>query len=215
MVYMSGVRVDTEGSASQVGCQSSQESSKAYRVYDIEAGKVVISRDVNFDETVPGGSHFDSVRVSDTVSSTGWTKSRTKAVYTWRTSSMVASASLVHRSPRTHVHSLPPMKTVMSNAPVAQLVSVLLRWSGGVQVPTWSRLRTCASRRRTRRLSLVRTNFIGKLPLLQNFDPWTTVKSSFSQNCQLVNVPSIPSGCSSSVSMASVCFFSCTSTMCW
>ena len=196
MVYMSGVRVDTEGTASQVGCQSSQESSKAYRVYDIEAGKVVISRDVNFDETVPGGSHFDSVRVSDTVSSTGWTKSRTKAVYTWRTSSMVASASLVHRSPRTHVHSLPPMKTVMSNAPVAQLVSVLLRWSGGVQVPTWSRLRTCASRRRTRRLSLVRTNFIGNLPLLRNFDPWTTVKSSFSQNCQLVNVPSIPSGCS-------------------
>ena len=36
-----------------------QESSKAYRVFDIEAGEVVISRDVNFDETAPGGSHFE------------------------------------------------------------------------------------------------------------------------------------------------------------
>lgn len=35
-----------------------QESSKAYRVYDIEAGTVVISRDVTFDESVPGGTHF-------------------------------------------------------------------------------------------------------------------------------------------------------------
>jgi hypothetical protein len=44
-----------------------QESSKAYRVFDIEAGKVVISRDVNFDETVPGGSHFDSPTVGDII----------------------------------------------------------------------------------------------------------------------------------------------------
>jgi hypothetical protein len=33
-----------------------QESSKAYQIYDIEAGQVVISRDVNFDESVTGGS---------------------------------------------------------------------------------------------------------------------------------------------------------------
>ena len=31
------------------------ESSKAYRVYDIERERVVISRDVNFDEAVAGG----------------------------------------------------------------------------------------------------------------------------------------------------------------
>ena len=33
-----------------------EESSKAYRVYDIEGAKVVISRDVNFDEAVIGGT---------------------------------------------------------------------------------------------------------------------------------------------------------------
>ncbi|KAF1328883.1 Pol protein, partial [Globisporangium splendens] len=33
-----------------------EEPSKAYRVYDIEGDKVVISRDVNFDETVIGGT---------------------------------------------------------------------------------------------------------------------------------------------------------------
>ena len=33
-----------------------EESSKAYRVYNIEGDKVVISRDVNFDEAVAGGS---------------------------------------------------------------------------------------------------------------------------------------------------------------
>jgi hypothetical protein len=33
-----------------------EESSKAYRVFDIEGDKVVISRDVNFDEAVAGGS---------------------------------------------------------------------------------------------------------------------------------------------------------------
>jgi hypothetical protein len=33
-----------------------EESSKAYRVYDIEGDKVVISRDVNFDEAVIGGT---------------------------------------------------------------------------------------------------------------------------------------------------------------
>ncbi|KAF1313360.1 Copia protein, partial [Globisporangium splendens] len=33
-----------------------EESSKAYRVYDIEGDKVVISRDVNFDEAVVGGT---------------------------------------------------------------------------------------------------------------------------------------------------------------
>uniref|UniRef100_A0AAV1TDZ7 Retroviral polymerase SH3-like domain-containing protein n=1 Tax=Peronospora matthiolae TaxID=2874970 RepID=A0AAV1TDZ7_9STRA len=31
-----------------------EEASKAYRVYDIEAGQVVISRDVNFDESAFG-----------------------------------------------------------------------------------------------------------------------------------------------------------------
>ena len=31
-----------------------EETSKAYRVYDIEAGQVVISRDVNFDESAFG-----------------------------------------------------------------------------------------------------------------------------------------------------------------
>jgi hypothetical protein len=44
-----------------------QESSKAYRVFDIEPRKVMISRDVNFDETVPGGSHFDSPTVGDII----------------------------------------------------------------------------------------------------------------------------------------------------
>ncbi len=38
-----------------------QESSKAYRLYDIEGGKVVISRDVKFDETVMGSRRFDMV----------------------------------------------------------------------------------------------------------------------------------------------------------
>lgn len=33
-----------------------EESSKAYRVFDIEGDKVVINRDVNFDEAVAGGS---------------------------------------------------------------------------------------------------------------------------------------------------------------
>ena len=33
-----------------------EESSKAYRIFDIERGQVVISRDVNFDETIIGGA---------------------------------------------------------------------------------------------------------------------------------------------------------------
>lgn len=37
-----------------------QELSKAYRIFDIEAGQVVISRDVNFDESIPGGVHFEN-----------------------------------------------------------------------------------------------------------------------------------------------------------
>ncbi|DAZ97019.1 TPA: hypothetical protein N0F65_011934 [Lagenidium giganteum] len=35
--------------------------SKAYRLYDIEGGKVVVSRDVKFDETVMGSRRFDIV----------------------------------------------------------------------------------------------------------------------------------------------------------
>ncbi|GAB9477707.1 Integrase catalytic core protein, partial [Globisporangium polare] len=35
-----------------------EESSKAYRVYDIEGGDVVINRDVNFDEAVIGGTQL-------------------------------------------------------------------------------------------------------------------------------------------------------------
>ena len=53
-----------------------EEVSKAYRVYDIEAGQVVISRDVNFDESVFGLSppttdedaddiDFDSLELDD------------------------------------------------------------------------------------------------------------------------------------------------------
>ncbi|KAF1322207.1 Integrase catalytic core protein, partial [Globisporangium splendens] len=37
-----------------------EESSKAYRVYDIEGDKVMISRDVNFDEAIIGGSVISS-----------------------------------------------------------------------------------------------------------------------------------------------------------
>ena len=38
-----------------------QELSKVYRV------ECMTGRDANFDETIPGGSHFDSVRVNDTI----------------------------------------------------------------------------------------------------------------------------------------------------
>ena len=80
---MSSVHTDTEGEATQVGSKGSrwhflgyEEVSKAYRAYDIEAGQVVISRDVNFDESAFGLSpattnedaddlDFDSLELND------------------------------------------------------------------------------------------------------------------------------------------------------
>ena len=56
-LWMSIVCADSKGKATQVGPQGSWrsfmgygEALNAYRVYDIEAGKVVITCDVKFDE---------------------------------------------------------------------------------------------------------------------------------------------------------------------
>lgn len=66
---MQSVYPDTKRKATQVGPKAREgifigyeERSKAYRVYDIEAGQVVISRDVNFDESRFG---LDSPRLDD------------------------------------------------------------------------------------------------------------------------------------------------------